>query len=254
MTQSWDSWELRPPRGEDLPCDDGEPMETERHRRQMNLLVDSLELAWHDRDDFYAAGDMGLFFSQTQALHNDFRAPDVFVVLDTRRHERKRWVMWEEDGRAPDVVIEITSPSAEHVDRGKKKDIYARLLRVPFYAIYDPFSARLDAFALDAARRAYVPLAPDPRGFVRCAPLGLWLGVVPAQHHGAEVPWLRWVDDEGRMLPTANESAHEAEAKAHEAEAKAHEAEAKAHEAERRAREAEAELARLREELSRRSG
>lgn len=41
-----------PPRGVDLPCDDGEPLETQRHRDQMNLLIDSLGDAWRDRDDF----------------------------------------------------------------------------------------------------------------------------------------------------------------------------------------------------------
>lgn len=35
-----------PPRGEDLPYDDGMPMETSRHRAQLDLLVDSLDDEW----------------------------------------------------------------------------------------------------------------------------------------------------------------------------------------------------------------
>ena len=67
--------------------------------------------------------------SALQAKKNDFRGPDVFVVMDTDRHERKSWVVWEEDGRTPDVVIEIMSASTEKNDRGDKKRIYAKLLR-----------------------------------------------------------------------------------------------------------------------------
>ena len=40
---------------------------------------------------------MFLYFSKTQAKNNDFRGPDVFVVMNTSRRERKSWVVWEED-------------------------------------------------------------------------------------------------------------------------------------------------------------
>lgn len=180
-------------------------METGRHRAQMNLLVDSLEDAWADRDDFFVAGNMGLYFSETQALRNDFRAPDVFVVLGTERRERKRWVVWEEGGRIPDVVIELTSPSTEQVDRGEKIRTYAELLRVSTYVIYDPFSGRLDGFQLDSAARRFVPLGKDARGFVEVAPLGLWLGVVQGVRRTIDAPWLRWFDARGEVLPDAHE-------------------------------------------------
>jgi hypothetical protein len=45
-----------PPGEDELPYNDREPIETERHRKQMNLLTGSLELAWHDRNDFYVGG------------------------------------------------------------------------------------------------------------------------------------------------------------------------------------------------------
>ncbi|MBI2388468.1 MAG: Uma2 family endonuclease [Deltaproteobacteria bacterium] len=226
----------KPPRGDDLPCDDGEPMETARHRNQMNLLIDSLEEAWADRRDFFVGGNMGLYFSETQALRNDFRAPDVFVVLDTDRHERKRWVVWEEDGRVPDVVVELTSESTEEIDRGQKMNVYARMLRVPVYVIYDPWSARLDAFELDLAQRRYRAITPDDRGYVWVQPLQLFLGVVEGEWKDTRAPWLRWIDRDGRAFLHSIELARvEAERARVEAE---------------RAGQAEAEVTRLRDEVA----
>jgi Uma2 family endonuclease len=211
-----------PPPGDSFPCDDGEPMETQRHRDQMNLLADSLDEYWRDRDDVCVGGNMGLYFSETQRLKNDFRAPDVFVVLDTVRKERKRWVVWEEEGRMPHAIVELVSESTEHVDRGSKKTLYARVLRVPCYIIYDPFSAQLDVHRLRDGE--YERVEPDARGLVPCAPLGLYVGVVPGVRGDIEAPWLRWFDANGNMILEDRE----------------------------RARAAEAEVARLREELARR--
>ena len=227
-----------PPRGIDLPFDDGEPLESSRHFEQMALLIHTLRHAWRDRHDFYVAGNMFLYFSETQSRRNDFRGPDVFVVLDTDDHARRSWVVWEEDGKLPAVVIELTSESTEAVDRGKKKTIYGRTLRIPFYVVYDPFSARLDAFGLDFETLEYQPVAPDARGYVRCGPLGLWLGVVPSRHQGNDAPWLRWIDDAGEIVRSAEERAEAESARAASESA--------------RAQAAEAELERLRGELARR--
>jgi Uma2 family endonuclease len=241
MSESHDSHdpELRPPpRGEDLPCEDGEPMESSRHREQMNLLIHSLRDAWRDRRDFYVGGNMFVYYSETQARRYDYRGPDVFVVLDCEEHERRSWVVWEEGGRTPDVIIELTSASTAAIDHGPKMDIYARLPRTAFYAIYDPFSGALEAFELDGAHRRYVPIAAGSDGRVRCEPLGLSLGVVPGTLFRAEAPWLRWFDADGCVLPVAEERVAVAEQRVAVAE--------------QRAGAAEAEIARLRLELGRR--
>jgi len=237
----------QPPRGADLPCDDGEPMETWRHRRQASVLLDSLNEAWRDRNDYFAAANMFLYFSETQSRKNDFRGPDVFVVLDTEKRERRSWVVWEEGGRTPDVVFELVSESTEEVDRGEKMHIYARVLHVACYVIYDPFSAQLDVFRLDASRRTYVRVEPNERGHYACEPLAMFLGVVRSTIDGADAPWLRLLDGEGHVLPEpAERAAREAERAEREAERAEREAE--------RAERAEAELARLRAELERRRG
>ncbi len=47
-----------PPTQAELPYSDGEPMETQRHKVQLDLLIDSL-LPWLEaRDDGYVGGNM----------------------------------------------------------------------------------------------------------------------------------------------------------------------------------------------------
>lgn len=50
-----------PPTQPELPCDDGEPMETQRHKVQLDLLIDSL-LPWLEaRDDGYMGGNIFVY-------------------------------------------------------------------------------------------------------------------------------------------------------------------------------------------------
>ena len=50
------------PTEDDLPCDDGEPMETSRHREQMELLIHSLQAHWAERTTYYVGGNMFLHY------------------------------------------------------------------------------------------------------------------------------------------------------------------------------------------------
>jgi hypothetical protein len=149
---------------------------------------------------------MFLYFSETQTRRNDFRGPDVFVVLDTERRERKAWVVWEEGGRTPDVVIELLSDSTRKTDRGDKKRIYARTLRVGEYFLFDPFSKELEGYTLDPLKGEYVPKVPDARGWLLSEQLGLHLGAVESEPWGRRDHWLRWLDPTGRALPHSSEA------------------------------------------------
>ena len=42
----------------ELPEEDGEPLETNWHRNQMNLLIDIVRYRWREREDFFAGGNM----------------------------------------------------------------------------------------------------------------------------------------------------------------------------------------------------
>jgi Uma2 family endonuclease len=193
-----------PPRSSELVLEPGEPMETDRHLHQMMVLFESLEHAWRDRDDFYIGANTWLYYSETQAKKNDFRSPDIMIALDTTRRERRCWVVWEEDGKSPDVVIELLSPSTEHVDRGEKKRIYSRLLRTLEYFLFDPYTGVLEGFDLNS-ERDYVPKLPDAQGRLYSNQLKLLLGTSRSVLYGSEVDWLRWMTPDGRVLPMPQE-------------------------------------------------
>jgi Uma2 family endonuclease len=215
-------------------------METDRHRRQMNLLIESLDHALRDRDDVFVGGNMFVYFSELQTKRNDFKGPDVFVVLGTVRRERKSWVVWKEDGRMPDVIIELVSESTEAIDRGEKMRLYARTLRVGEYYIYDPWTHRLDGYRLDVGKGQYEALEPLEGGDLPCSQLGLRLGIRHGKVADIETSWLRWLDRHGIPVPTPAEAASQrAEAEAQRAEAASQRAEAEA----QRAGLAEARLA-----------
>jgi Uma2 family endonuclease len=224
-----------PPTEDELPCDDGMPMETQRHALQMQLLIDPLRLIWADRMDAYVGGNMFIYFSLEQVRHQDFRGPDFFAVLGVPKRERKSWVVWQE-GKGPDVVIELLSESTAAQDKGEKKDIYQDRLRVPEYFWFDPFTAEWAGFVL--RNRGYEPLTEDSQGRLisQCLELALlrWDGV----YQDVEARWLRWVTLEGTLLPTPQEVATETQQQAAEAQQHVAEAQQQAAEAQQQAAEA----------------
>ena len=63
-----------------LPYDDGEPLEPNWHRVQINLLGDALHHHWPERSDYFADGNMFVYYCLEQARAQDDKGPDFFVV------------------------------------------------------------------------------------------------------------------------------------------------------------------------------
>lgn len=233
----------------DLIFDDGEPLESNRHRIAMNILIRSLQQAWGDRNDFFTGGNMFIYYSSAQARNRDFRGPDFFAVLDVDSTiERQGWVIWEENGRYPDVIVELMSPSTAEVDRGKKKDIYERTFRTPDYFVYDPFDpTSLAGWRLDANLR-YQPLEPNEQGWLWCETLGFWLGTWSGIIDRETAIWLRFYEPSGNLILLPEEAAQQAAQAAQQAAVAAQqEAQAAQQEAEAERQRAERLAAKLRE-------
>ena len=103
---------------------DEPPLETYRHLKQIILLLTSLERLWQARQDFFAGANLSIYYSTCQPKSEDVRDPDLFVVLDTERKERKSWVVWAEDGKYPNFILEILSDMSSKT----KKELRTTLL------------------------------------------------------------------------------------------------------------------------------
>ena len=194
-----------PPTQDDLPCDDGEPMETQRHKWQMDILIYTLDRWLAQRGEGYVNGNMFVYFSLEQVQSQKFKGPDVFVVLGTPRGERKSWVVWQE-GRGPDVIIELLSRSTANYDKGEKKLVYQNQLRTPEYFWFNPFDPE-DRAGFSLNDGVYEPIAPDEQGRLPSRRLNLALTLWHGVYLGLEGTWLRWATPSGELLPTDAEAA-----------------------------------------------
>jgi Uma2 family endonuclease len=107
---------------------DGVPLESHWHVLQIALLIELLAYWFRDRDDYYAGGNMFLYYSEEQARNRDYRGPDFFYVDGANRLTMRRyWAVWQEGGRYPDLIIELLSPTTAAEDRGPKRTVRADL-------------------------------------------------------------------------------------------------------------------------------
>ncbi|BAY32724.1 hypothetical protein NIES2107_46140 [Nostoc carneum NIES-2107] len=178
---------------------DEPPLETELHLRQILLLIECLEWCWKERQDFYACGNMTVYYSPRQRKSEQFRGPDFFVVLNTERKIRKSWVVWEEDGKYPNVIVEILSDKTAATDRGLKKEIYQDIWRTPDYFWFDPESLEFQGFHLLDGN--YQPLQANVDGLLWSQQLGLYLGIHESK--------LRFFSADGKLIPTPAEAAQQ---------------------------------------------
>jgi Uma2 family endonuclease len=232
-------WEFPSP-PTDLPYDDGEPLESNRHRIAMNVLIDSTLQALSHRTDYFAGGNMFVYYSQDQAMNRDFRGPDYFVALEVDGdRERRSWITWEEQGRYPDAIVEFMSPSTANIDLNEKKHLYERTFRTADYFVYNPFDpTSLQGWHLDASQQ-YQPLIPNSQGWLWSEKLGLWLGnwegSIRREPPTGGCSWLRLYDSEGNLVLLAEEVAHVAQQRADEERQRADEERQRADEERQRA-------------------
>ena len=75
---------------------------------------------------------------------NSYVIPDFFVVCDKSKRQR--------DGihGAPDLIVEVLSPSTEKIDRGEKKDLYQRV-GIKEYWIIEPNKKVIEVYLLKSS-------------------------------------------------------------------------------------------------------
>jgi Uma2 family endonuclease len=215
-------------------------LETYRHLKQLLLLLACLEWVWADRNDFFAAGNLTVYFSEHQLLNQDFRGPDFLVVLDTERKDRKSWVVWAEGGKYPNLILEVLSDSTEKTDRTTKKQIYQDIFRTPDYFWFHPYKQEFKGFRL--VNGHYQAIQPNDRGWLWSEELQFFLGVFNE--------YVRFFTPDGQLVPTPEEAeaqqrqrADEEQQRADEEQQRAEAQRQRADEEQQRANETEAQLA-----------
>jgi Uma2 family endonuclease len=208
------------------PTGDGKPMaETDLHVQTILNMIAALQLHFQDRaEDVYVAGNNFLFWSEGEPRRRV--SPDTYVVFGVRQRPRDSYKSWEEGGRLPAFVLEVTSRRTRSEDNEDKFDLYERVLRIPEYFRYDPTGdyLRPQLQGLELVGDRYSPLPMEEGQRVLSKQLNLYLTV-----RGDGLRLQRPATDE--LIPTLKE------------------AEAARRQAEAERQRAETEIERLRAEL-----
>lgn len=118
------------------PDTDGAPMaESDPTRDYLIYGVEALSIYFQNRDDVYVSGNMFIYYKQ--GIPDAVIAPDVFVVIGVEKKKRKSYKVWDEGGKVPSFVMEVTSKSTQEQDEEDKPKKYAGM-GVREYFQYDP--------------------------------------------------------------------------------------------------------------------
>ena len=197
----------------------------EFHCMQADLLSETCQPVDYPLEEILLASDLNLYYDPRHT--HWYKRPDWYMVLGVPRATQQQelrlsYLMWQE-GVAPFLAVELLSPGTESEDLGRrlreinqpptKWEVYERILRIPYYIVYDRYENNLRAFGLVNASYKAIAL-PENRLWLDAIGigLGLWQGVYQ-QTSGL---WLRWYDQSG-WLPTLVEKI-EAESQRVEAE------------------------------------
>lgn len=176
---------------------DEPPLESDEHREEIELLLECIKWHWRERKDFYASGNLTIYFNKKQLKTRDLRGPDFFVVKGCEKKSRKSWVIWEEENKYPNVIIELLSDSTAKVDRSIKKRIYQNTFKTPEYFLFHPYTLEFKGFRLQSNK--YQPLLANESGWLWSEELELFLGIYESK--------LRFFDRDNQLILTDFERA-----------------------------------------------
>ena len=241
-----------------LPSCEDEDEHVPQNTRQLVVLVDgfdTLQRHWRGRPDVFVGSDQFVYWDPAYDRRtnpaNPPVAPDVYVAFGVANRHRSSYVVWEE-GKPPDFVLEVASPSSRERDAEEKLDIYAKM-GVPEFFLYDPEGERgpeLSGFELRQGAYQALPdeILPDGSTGVCSKVLGLCLCIGPPGPEPLDSS-LYWYDPAaGEFLATRHELAadnHRLADDKRDAEARAAASDARAAASDARAAASEARVAEL---------
>ncbi|MEG4806871.1 Uma2 family endonuclease [Microcoleus sp. F8-D3] len=208
-----------------LPESDGTFVKNFQEHPQSLILTDSIGQILQERhpDGQYAIGqDCGIYWRETEPAEQGAEAPDWFYVPNVPPNIdgqiRRSYVLWREH-IAPLIALEFASGNGDEerdrtplsrtdegvVTKPGKFWVYERVMRIPYYGIYQVNNGRLEVYRLIDGY--YQLLELNQRGHFPIAPLGVELGLWQGSYQNQTMLWLRWWDEEGNLLLIGDERA-----------------------------------------------
>jgi Uma2 family endonuclease len=118
------------------PESDGQPMtESDATRDYLIYGVEVLRLHFQGRPNVYVSGNLFIYYEEGNPRASV--SPDVFVIFGVSNRQRRSYKAWQEGGKQPSFVLEITSRTTKYQDQEEKPKLYASL-GVEEYIQYDP--------------------------------------------------------------------------------------------------------------------
>lgn len=248
----------------DLPSENQEEsgLPDEFHALQPELLRHTFCPSNYSPNEIFTGSDLNLYYDSRHLQW--YKRPDWFGVLGVSRlYEesdlRLSYVIWQESVD-PFVVVELLSPGTEQEDLGRnvrainkpptKWEVYERILRIPYYFVFNRYTDELQAFGL--VTNSYQPLTIEGRGiWLEEAQLGL--GLWQGSYAGIDRLWLRWYDRDQNWILTPTEKekklAEQEKFRTEQEKTRAEQEKLRADQEKVRADSAELELAKLKEIL-----
>lgn len=159
------------------PDSDGQPIaESDATRYYLFYCVETLRLYFRGRQNIYVSGNLFIYYEEGN--NNVSISPDVFVIFGVSNRDRRSYKTWEEGGKLPSFILEITSRTTKRRDEVEKPALYASL-GVAEYFQYDPtgdyLKPQLKAGRLVDGTYQSLPLqwAEDGTSYIHSTVLGL---------------------------------------------------------------------------------
>jgi Uma2 family endonuclease len=183
---------------------------------QSILLTDSIlpKLREVQPDNQFAIGqDCGIYWRLTEPsepLYKGAEAPDWFYVANVPPMLdgvcRRSYVMWQEHV-APLIALEFVSgDGSEERDKTPYQGkfwVYEQAIQIPYYGIYEVNKASIEMYHLVSGH--YELMLPNQYGQYEIPELDAAIGIWRGEYNNVTLPWMRWWDRQGNLLPTSEE-------------------------------------------------
>ena len=120
----------------EYPETDGQPMtESDATRTCMIYCIAALRSFFQGQPQIYVSGNLFIYYEEGNPTQNI--SPDVFVIFGVSKRDRRSYKTWQENGKLPAFVLELTSKTTRKQDEETKPLLYSQL-GIQEYFQYNP--------------------------------------------------------------------------------------------------------------------